>query len=242
MITYGLLGKNINYSFSKSFFNTKFRNEAITAKYINFDIDHIKEIRQITSNSLDLAGLNVTIPYKEEVIPFLDEIDPQAEQIGAVNTIKIENKKLIGYNTDVFGFTKSIFNLVAPNHQAALILGTGGASKAVRHALVSMGYTVNMVSRKKSEGNFTYDDLTSEIIKSHQLIINCTPLGTHPNVNQSPPIPYKFVDETHLLYDLVYNPSVTSFLAQGRDQGAQIINGEQMLIFQAEKAWEIWNQ
>ncbi|PKG41158.1 shikimate dehydrogenase family protein [Psychroflexus sp. MES1-P1E] len=242
MTTYGLLGRNIDYSFSKTFFNTKFHNEAIRAKYINFDIEHIEEVKQIASNSLNLGGLNVTIPYKEEVIPFLDGIDPQAEQIGAVNTIKIENKRLIGYNTDVFGFTKSIFNLIAPNHEAALILGTGGASKAIRHALVSMGYHINMVSREKDKGDFTYKDLTSEIIKSHQLIVNCTPLGTHPDVNQFPPIPYEFIDESHLLYDLVYNPSLTRFLAQGKDKGAQIINGEQMLISQAEKAWEIWNQ
>ncbi|MBZ9778224.1 shikimate dehydrogenase [Psychroflexus sp. CAK8W] len=242
MTTYGLIGKNIDYSFSKSYFNTKFHNEAIKAKYINYDIDDIKEIKQIVNNSIELAGLNVTIPYKEEVIPYLDEIDSQAERIGAVNTIKIENKKLIGYNTDVFGFTKSIFSLIAPNHEAALILGTGGAAKAIRHALVSMGYNINLVSRDKEKGDYTYEELTSDIIKNHQLIVNCTPLGTHPDVNQFPPIPFEFIDERHLLYDLIYNPSITSFLAQGKEKGAQIINGEQMLIAQAEKAWEIWNE
>lgn len=242
MTTYGLIGKNIDYSFSKSYFNSKFHNETIPAKYINYDIDDVEEIKQIVNNSIDLAGLNVTIPYKQAVIPFLDEIDSQAERIGAVNTIKIENKKLIGYNTDVFGFTKSIFPLIAPNHEAALILGTGGAAKAIRHALVSMGYQINFVSRDKNNGDFTYDELTEEVIKSHQLIVNCTPLGTHPEVNQYPPIPFEFINETHLLYDLIYNPSITSFLAQGNERGAQIINGEQMLIAQAEKAWEIWNE
>ncbi|NEV93229.1 shikimate dehydrogenase [Psychroflexus sp. YR1-1] len=242
MTTYGLIGKNIDYSFSKSYFNTKFHNEAIKAKYINYDIENIEEIRQIVNNSIELAGLNVTIPYKEAVIPYLDEIDSQAERIGAVNTIKIDNKKMIGYNTDVFGFTKSIFSLVAPNHDSALILGTGGAAKAIRHALVSMGYHINFVSRDKEKGDFTYEELNAEIIKNHQLIVNCTPLGTHPDVNQFPPIPYEFIDKTHLLYDLIYNPSITSFLAQGRENGAQIINGEQMLIAQAEKAWEIWNE
>ncbi len=241
MTTYGLLGKNIDYSFSKSYFNTKFHNEAIKAKYINYDIAEIKEVKQIVNNSIDLAGLNVTIPYKEAVIPFLDEIDSQAERIGAVNTIKIENKKMIGYNTDVFGFTKSIFPLIAPNHEAALILGTGGAAKAIRHALVSMGYQINFVSRDKEKGDFTYDELSAEVMKNHQLIVNCTPLGTHPDVNQFPPIPYEFITNEHLLYDLIYNPSITSFLAQGREKGAQVINGEQMLISQAEKAWEIWN-
>jgi shikimate dehydrogenase len=242
MTTYGLIGKNIDYSFSKSYFNTKFHNEAIKAKYINYDIDDIKEIKQIVNNSIELAGLNVTIPYKEKVIPYLDEIDSQAERIGAVNTIKIENKKLIGYNTDVFGFTKSIFSLIALNHEAALILGTGGAAKAIRHALVSMGYHINLVSRDKEKGDYTYEELTSDIIKNHQLIVNCTPLGTHPDVNQFPPIPFEFIDERHLLYDLIYNPSITNFLAQGKEKGAQIINGEQMLIAQAEKAWEIWNE
>ena len=218
MKTYGLIGKNIDYSFSKSYFNTKFKNELIKAKYINYDIENIKEIKQIVSNSIELVGLNVTTPYKEEVIPFLDEVDSQAERIGAVNTIKIESKKLIGYNTDAFGFTKSIFPLIAPNHHAALILGTGGAAKAIRHALVSMGYHINFVSRDKEKGDFTYEELTSEIIKNHQLIVNCTPLGTHPDVNQCPPIPFQFVEETHLLYDLIYNPSITSFLAQGKEK------------------------
>lgn len=241
MKTYGLIGKNISYSFSKSYFTTKFHNDAIKAKYVNYDIESIEEIKQIVNNSIDLQGLNVTIPYKEAVIPYLHDIDPQAKRIGAVNVIKIENKKMIGYNTDVFGFTKSIFPLIAPNHEAALILGTGGASKAIRHALVSMGYQINMVSRDAKKGDFTYDELDKDIIKNHQLIVNCTPLGTHPDVNQFPPIPYEFIDSSHLLFDLIYNPSVTSFLAQGKERGATVINGEQMLIGQAEKAWEIWN-
>ena len=241
MKTYGLIGKNISYSFSKSYFTTKFHNETIKAKYVNYDIEDIKEINQIVNNSIDLQGLNVTIPYKESVIPYLHDIDPQAERIGAVNTVKIENKKLIGYNTDVFGFTKSIFPLIEPNQEAALILGTGGASKAIRHALVSMGYRINMVSRDAKKGDFTYDDLDKDIMKNHQLIVNCTPLGTHPDVNEFPPIPYEFIESSHLLFDLIYNPSITSFLAQGKEQGANIINGEQMLIAQAEKAWEIWN-
>lgn len=241
MKLYGLVGKNIEYSFSRAYFNNKFKTLNIEAEYKNFDIKTIDDFMHVLNDNPRLDGLNVTIPYKEEIIPFLHDIDPLAKNIGAVNTIKIVDNKLIGYNTDVYGFTKSIFLMIEPHHENALVLGTGGASKAIKYALKSVGYEVSTVSRDEDKADFTYKDLDEAVLENHQLIVNCTPLGTHPNTSDCPPIPFEFVTEHHLLYDLIYNPTITTFLAQGKQHGANIMNGEQMLNFQAEQAWEIWN-
>lgn len=244
MSEFGLIGKNISYSFSKTYFTEKFKSENLPNVYNNYDIQDIEEINAIVTNNSQLKGLNVTIPYKEVVIPHLDKISKTALKIGAVNTIKIsENGTLKGYNTDYFGFKKCLTSIIKPQHNKALILGTGGASKAIAYALLSMEIPYSFVSRNYSDKvNFVYQDLTQQIIEHHPIIINCTPLGTHPNITQCPDIPYQFITEKHLLFDLIYNPSETLFLSKGKQNGAQIMNGLAMLIFQAEKAWEIWNK
>ena len=242
MTIFGLIGRNIDYSFSRGYFSEKFEKEQLDCHYRNFDLSTIEAFNDIFKTSKHIGGLNVTIPYKESIIPFLDELDNDARIIGAVNTIKINNKKLIGYNTDHFGFKESIKPFIKPNHQIALILGTGGASKAVAYALKALNIGVHFVSRNpKSEAHFKYSDLTPQIIKNHTIIINCTPVGTHPNVNQSPPIPYHALTPSHLLYDLIYNPSETQFLHYGKQTGAKTLNGLNMLELQAEKSWSIWN-
>ena len=240
----GLLGKNISYSFSRAYFKEKFENEKITdTTYENFDIDTIDLFPSIIKNTKDLKGLNVTIPYKEAVIPFLDKINKKAKAIGAVNTIKITKKgNLIGYNTDCYGFKKTLEPFLKPQHKSALILGTGGASKAIAFTLKNLGIAYHYVSRKKSNGvSFTYDLLTDEIIKEHQIIINSTPLGTFPNIEDCPNIPYKALTNNHILFDLIYNPEETKFLKLGKQQKATTINGLNMLKLQAEKAWSIWD-
>lgn len=240
----GLLGKNISYSFSKAYFNKKFVDECINnTTYENFDIESINLFPSVIKNTKNLKGLNVTIPYKEQVIPFLDKINKKAKNIGAVNTIKITKKgKLIGYNTDCYGFKKSLKPFLKSNHKKALILGTGGASKAVAYALKELNIEYSYVSRKVSKNNdFTYDLLNESIIKKYQIIINCTPLGTFPNVNDCPNIPYNAITNNHILFDLIYNPTETKFLNQGKTKGATIINGLNMLKLQAEKAWSIWS-
>lgn len=239
MDNYGLIGKNINYSFSKDYFTKKFTKEEIAAAYQNFDLDEIGGLFEIIRTE-KLKGFNVTIPFKEKVIAFLDEIDPEAEKIGAVNTVKITNGKLIGYNTDSFGFVKSVFPLLEKQHRKALVLGTGGASKAIAHGLHGLGIQFEFVSRSPTEKGFTYEQLSQKIIAEHLLIINCTPLGTFPKIEENPKIPYQFLGKKHLLFDLVYNPPLSKFLAKGKQQGATICNGQKMLQFQAEKAWEIW--
>lgn len=242
MQKYGLLGRNIEYSFSKAYFTKKFEGLNIEAEYKNFDIDDISKLKDILKNEKGLKGLNVTIPYKESVIPFLDTTDDNAKTIGAVNTIKFKDKKLIGFNTDVYGFVKSLFPLLEKHHQKALVLGSGGASKAVCSGLKSFDIDYQVVTRTpKNDAQITFGQLDEETLDSHKLIINCTPLGTYPNIHQSPDIPYTFISKKHLLYDLVYNPKVSTFLAQGNNQGAKICNGYDMLKFQAEKSWEIWN-
>ncbi|WP_142783446.1 shikimate dehydrogenase family protein [Changchengzhania lutea] len=240
----GLLGKQISYSFSRTYFKQKFEDEQITdVSYENFDIENISMFPEVIKNTPSLKGLNVTIPYKEAVIPYLDKIDKKARKIGAVNTIKISKKgKLKGYNTDCYGFTKSIEPLLKPSHKEALILGTGGASKAVAYSLEQLGIPYKYVSR--SLGNtdrYTYHTLTDSIIANAQIIINCTPLGTFPNINECPDIPYKAITANHILFDLIYNPQETTFLRLGKAQGAITCNGLKMLKLQAEKAWAIWN-
>lgn len=239
---FGLIGKNIGYSFSKKFFSEKFETENLPHTYENFDIPSIKDFPLIIAETINLKGLNVTIPYKEEIIPFLDTLDKEAEKIGAVNTIKIsEDKKLTGYNTDHFGFQKSLETFLPLQQKTALILGTGGASKAVAYALGNLGFNFKFVSRQSGSNTLVYAELNQSIIENYFLIINCTPLGTYPNMDHCPPIPYQFLTENHLLFDLIYNPAETEFLKRGKMQGARTSNGLKMLRLQAEKAWEIWN-
>jgi shikimate dehydrogenase len=238
---FGLIGKNIGYSFSKSFFTEKFKGENLPHSYENFDIDSIGTLRKIISKNKGLKGLNVTIPYKEEVISLLDELDEKAKHIGAVNTVKISENKLKGYNTDCYGFQKSLEEYLPLQKKTALILGTGGASKAVAYTLKNLGFEYRFVSRGNKPGALKYTSLGKSDIKKYLLIVNCTPLGTFPNIKDCPPIPYQFLTEAHLLFDLIYNPSETKFLKRGKSQGAETSNGLKMLQFQAEKAWEIWN-
>jgi shikimate dehydrogenase len=242
MSVFGLIGKQIDYSFSKAYFTDKFDADGLSHSYKNFDIDSIESLPRILETP-GLKGLNVTIPYKEAVIPYLDHLDKRAKEIGAVNTIKIKDDgSLIGYNTDYYGFKKSIEPLLNPNHKRALILGTGGASKAIAYALSKMGITYQYVSRTTSEmTDITYDTITENLVAQHRLIINCTPLGTHPQTNACPPIPYDAITDSHFLYDLIYNPEETKFLTIGKLKGAKISNGLEMLEQQADRSWELWN-
>lgn len=251
MNIYGLIGYPLHHSFSAKFFNQKFQKEAIDAEYLNFEIEHISELRKVLLLNPHLQGLNVTIPHKAAVIPFLDELSPIAKKIGAVNVIKIEREqehdnsygyRLKGYNTDYIGFKDSIAPFINPNqHSKALVLGTGGASKAVCCALETLGIAWTYVSRTPREGAFTYNTLTPDIIADNKIIINTTPLGTYPNVDDAPQIPYQAITSQHLLYDLVYNPPETTFLMKGRIEGAITKNGAEMLQLQALAAWDIWS-
>ncbi|SRX75571.1 shikimate dehydrogenase family protein [Aequorivita antarctica] len=242
MSKFGLIGKNIGYSFSKSFFSEKFEKEGLPHSYENFDIPSIAFFPNIISETPYLKGLNVTIPYKEKVIALVDNLDEEAKKIGAVNTIKIsEDNKLTGYNTDHYGFQKSLEAFLPLQKKTALILGTGGASKAVAYALEKLGLDFKFVSRNKSSNTIEYTALDKSIIEYHLLIINCTPLGTFPNITDCPPIPYQFLTKNHLLFDLIYNPTETEFLKRGKFQGSKTSNGLKMLELQANKAWEIWN-
>ncbi|MDN3665499.1 shikimate dehydrogenase family protein [Algibacter miyuki] len=240
----GLLGKNISYSFSKNYFKEKFENEKITdTTYENFDLESIDLFPSIIENTKNIKGINVTIPYKEAVMPFLDKINKKAKAIGAVNTIKVTKKgKLVGYNTDCYGFKNTLKPFLKSQHKKALILGTGGASKAVAYSLGELGIDYKYVSRKQSEGvGFTYSNLSEAIISEHQVIVNCTPLGTFPDVDQCADIPYNGITNEHILFDLIYNPDQTKFLKHGKDRGATTINGLNMLKLQAEKSWSIWD-
>lgn len=241
---FGLLGRNISYSFSKGYFTEKFSKEHFEGcTYENFDIPEINNFTELKENNADLNGLNVTIPYKESVIPFLDKLSKNAQQIGAVNTIKFTKKgKLKGYNTDYYGFKKSLEPLLQPHHKKALILGTGGASKGVAFALDQLDITYTFVSREAKQNCIDYSLINATTFDNYQIIINCTPVGTSPNVDLFPLIPYEFFTEKHIAYDLIYNPAETQFLNKAKAHGAQIKNGLDMLIFQAEKAWKIWNK
>ncbi len=241
---FGLLGRNISYSFSKGYFTEKFSKEHFEGcTYENFDIPEINNFTELKENNTDLNGLNVTIPYKESVIPFLDKLSKNAEQIGAVNTIKFTKKgKLKGYNTDYYGFKKSIEPLLEPHHKKALILGTGGASKGVAFALDQLDITYTFVSREAKQNCIDYSLINATTFDNYQIVINCTPVGTSPNVDLFPLIPYEYFTEKHIAYDLIYNPAETQFLSKAKAQGAVIKNGLDMLIFQAEKAWKIWNK
>jgi shikimate dehydrogenase len=244
MRKFGLIGKNISYSFSRGYFNNKFESESIeNVSYQNFDLDSLKEFRSIFKDHPEISGLNVTIPYKEKIIEYLDSLSKTAKKIGAVNTIKITKKgKLKGYNTDYYGFKRSLEGLIQNQHKKALILGTGGASKAVAFTLEKLNISYNYVSRTKSSDNLTYNELDDSIIKENLVIINCSPLGTHPNINDCPNIPYDSITKNHILFDLIYNPEETLFLKYGKQKGCIISNGLKMLEFQAEKSWAIWNR
>ena len=241
---FGLLGRNISYSFSKGYFTDKFANENFEGcTYENFDIKDISAFPEIIKNTLDLKGLNVTIPYKETVLPFLDKLSKKAALIGAVNTIKITKKgKLKGYNTDYYGFKKSLQPLLKEHHKKALILGTGGASKAVAFALQELQISYAFVSRETKENAINYDLINATTFDNYQIIINSTPVGTSPNVDLFPIIPYEYFTKKHIAFDLIYNPAETQFLKKAKENGAQIKNGLDMLIYQAEKAWKIWNK
>jgi len=244
MKKYGLIGFPLKHSFSRQFFNNKFESEGIDAEYVNFEIPDIKEFKNIVADNKDLCGMNVTIPYKEQIIPYLDGL-ANAKEIEAVNVIKFDRSKgklsLIGYNSDVMGFQDSIEPILKEHHTKALILGTGGASKAVFHGLKNLGVESKFVSRTKEKGDFTYDELTPEIMEEYTVIINTTPMGMYPNDNEAPRIPYKMLTNRHLLYDLLYNPNITRFMLYGKEQGATVKNGLEMLLLQAFHAWEIWN-
>ncbi|WP_272150274.1 shikimate dehydrogenase family protein [Tenacibaculum aiptasiae] len=243
---FALVGRNISYSFSKGYFTKKFEDLKLEKnEYVNFDIQTIKELPQkIKENKNNLKGMNVTIPYKLEVFNYLDKIDKKALRVGAVNTIRISKKgKLKGFNTDVYGFKKSLKPLLEEHHKKALILGTGGASKAVAYVLEELGIKYKFVSRSpEGKKEISYNDLSKGIIEAYQIIVNCTPLGTYPNIDDCPNIPYENITSKHLLYDLIYNPSETTFLKKGKEKGAIVKNGLEMLEQQAEKAWRIWNK
>ncbi|MCH5229889.1 MAG: shikimate dehydrogenase [Muribaculaceae bacterium] len=243
---YGLIGKKLGHSFSANFFNTKFKNEGINESYRLFPLNDIELLPSLISSNPELKGLNVTIPYKEAVIPYLDHISPDAEEIGAVNVIKISSKKektiLEGYNTDWIGFKDALTPFLNEKVDKALILGTGGASKAVYYALKTLGIEATKVSRTPSPDYLRYSDLDESIIRSRLLIINTTPLGMFPENHTLPFIPYEYLTDEHLMFDLVYNPSITEFMKKGAEKRALTINGLQMLHNQAIEAWKIWSE
>lgn len=244
---YGLIGYPLGHSFSQNFFNQKFESEGIDARYENFEIPSISDFPSIIARYPSLYGLNVTIPYKEKVIEYLDELDPQASAIGAVNVIKPKrNTKgeivgLKGYNSDFIGFVDSIKAFIKPYHTHALILGTGGASKAVEQGLLSLGIPSTKVSRSAGKGKITYSDLTPEVMEQNKIIVNTTPLGMYPHIDECPGIPYELLSPQHLCYDLLYNPDVTLFMRKSAEHGAVTKNGLEMLLMQAFAAWNIWN-
>lgn len=261
---FGLIGYPLSHSFSKKYFTEKFEKENIPdCEYNLYPIEDANQFTQLIANNPSFAGLNVTIPFKESIIPFLDELDETAKAVGAVNCIKIESSiryqvsRLIGYNTDIYGFRQSIKPFLETQHERALILGTGGASKAVAYVLKEIGIDCYFVSRNKEKEarnknqdpiaigsgakTFLYEELNENMINAFKLIVNTTPVGMFPNVNEVPEIPYNFISSSHLLYDLIYNPSETEFLKRGKLQGASTVNGLSMLHQQAEEAWRIWN-
>ncbi|MEJ2585035.1 MAG: shikimate dehydrogenase [Robiginitalea sp.] len=242
MRRFGLIGKDISYSFSPGYFREKFRELGLEdCVYEIYDLPGIPAFPGLLERYQDLRGLNVTIPYKEVVIPYLDTLDKQAQEIGAVNTIRFSENGLKGYNTDLTGFRESLRPLLREADKAALILGTGGASKAVAYGLRQLDISFRFVSRRPGNGQLAYKDLNAEALKQYQILVNCTPLGTYPAVAEAPSLPYNAVDSSHLLYDLIYNPAETTFLKRGRERGARTKNGLEMLQLQAEASWKIWN-
>ncbi len=242
--SYGLLGRDISYSFSKGYFRDFFKKEGLHhCSYENFDLRDISDLETILKEYPELRGLNVTIPYKEAIIPYLHTLAPEAAIIGAVNTIKFTKTGLVGHNTDEYGFRSSLEPFLAKkSHTHALILGTGGASKAIAYVLKQLGINYHFVSRNPEKEQWGYEMLTKKEIAQNTLIINCTPMGTYPRLSEKPAIPYQFIGPDHLLYDLVYNPEKSAFLQEGEKQGAVICNGLSMLEGQAKKSWEIWQE
>lgn len=253
---FGLIGYPLGHSFSRKFFTEKFEREGIDAQYLNFEIPDAQMLLDVVRQNPTIKGLNCTIPHKQAIIPLMDQLHPMAARIGAVNTIKIipplaplpfggeagERGALIGYNTDIIGFTDSIRPLLKPHHTKALVLGTGGASKAICVALEELGIQWRYISRTPKEGQFTYSDLTPEIIREWPVIINCSPVGMHPNVDACPSLPYEAMTERNLLFDLVYNPLETLFMRRGAEHGATVKNGLEMLHLQALASWKFWNE
>lgn len=246
MDKYGLIGYPLGHSFSKNYFNEKFENEGINAEYVNFEIPSIESLPEILASNPELKGLNVTIPYKEKVISYLDTISPEARAIGAVNVIKIEHKGsdtiLKGFNSDVIGFTKSIEPLLERFHKKALILGTGGSSKAINYGLKSLGLETVFVSRYERPDTIQYDKITPEVIREYNVIVNCTPCGMYPHINECPALPYEAIDSKNILYDLIYNPDQTLFMRKGAQRGATVKNGLEMLLLQAFASWNFWHE
>ncbi len=247
MDKYGLIGYPLGHSFSISYFNQKFKDEDIDATYENFEIPSIDLLPEVLDSNPNLKGLNVTIPYKQKVIPYLDSISPEARAIGAVNVIKVvhngKNIKLKGYNSDVIGFTQSIEPMLEPRfHKKALILGTGGASKAIDYGLKSLGLETVFVSRYERPGTIQYDKITPEVVQEYNVIVNCTPLGMYPKTEECPQLPYEAMDSRTILYDLIYNPDETMFMKRGAQYGANVKNGLEMLLLQAFASWEFWHE
>lgn len=245
MTAYGLIGKSLKHSFSKDYFTKKFEKEGINATYQNFEMESAKMVLSLLRKNNGIRGLNVTIPFKETILPFLDEIDADARNIQAVNTIKIdrgETLKLTGFNTDHIGFSQSLKPLLETRSKIkAIILGSGGAARAVKYALNSLGIEFQVVSRTRNSSAISYNQLNKDFIRNHRLIINTTPLGMVPYTGSSPAIPYQFLTQAHICYDLVYNPAETSFMRKAGQQGCTIKNGYEMLELQAEASWKIWN-
>lgn len=248
MKTFGLIGHRLGYSFSRNFFTEKFAKENLQEhEYVNFELDSIDEFPGIFDGDKNICGLNCTIPYKQQIMQFLDEIDPEAAQIGAVNTVKITSKDgkqhLEGFNTDIYGFENSLCPMLEEKHKKALILGTGGASKAIKHILnkLKIEFVSASIEEQLFEKEIRYSQITDELLKEYLIIIHATPIGTFPNVDNCPDIPYQSITSDHVLFDLVYNPEETLFLKKGKAQGAKTKNGLEMLHLQAIRAWEIWN-
>ena len=240
---YGLVGRNISHSFSPNYFRKKFLEESIRADYILFDIDSIDKLPEIILSTPELRGFNVTIPYKKEVMNLLQQVSEEAQAVGAVNTVKVTKSGLTGYNTDVAGFRNSLLPLIEGKlPMKALILGTGGASEAVKFVLNKLSISFRQVSRSKSENTLTYSEVDRSIMQAFRLIINTTPLGMFPNINQTPAIPFDHLTKHHILYDLIYNPEETNFLKEGKRVGAKVKNGLEMLYLQAEASWRIWQE
>lgn len=246
MKTYGLIGYPLGHSFSRGYFTDFFANQGIDAEYKNFELSSIELLPTLLESEKTLCGFNVTIPYKQQIFPYLNELDEAAQAIGAVNVVKVIHKDgkrhLKGYNSDYIGFANSIRPLLKPHHTHALILGTGGASKAVDYALRQLEMKTIFVSRTERENIISYDRLTPELLEKYTVIVNTTPLGMHPKVDECPPLDYSLVTSRHLLYDVIYNPAKTLFLQHGEERGATICNGMEMLIGQAQAAWNIWEE